>query len=376
MKLTSKWLLWFILVTVYAAIIGGLFYYNLFKYVFDTKLQNEMVEMVRYRAPQLVQALATKPKLVSFNEVDQMKEMMQNDSRLKSIIYLNYDGSIRWHENTKFIGMSYVDYNNSVGFDSSAAVLAIRNGAPRAVLTSDGADYEIAIPLLAKGGVVAGVVDLIVSRTGARDLIQSSMVRYAVGACIILLIIGGVLYLFLLWQVIRPLTLLKDEIEAISFNNLTLPYPDRSDEIGDVAASVKSLLSKIETDIKGEEHEEIMSLDKEKTWWKSILAVAIPKGTRALVVDENYNVLYTNFELAVEDGRKVHLLDVFDGRQQEIIQILGQAAENPSKVLRGTAISKNANCLVKALQLPDDAGKNRMIVVIEPEKDSVSEETL
>ena len=376
MKLTSKWLLWFILVTVYAAIIGGLFYYNLFKYVFDTKLQNEMVEMVRYRAPQLVQALATKPKLVSFNEVDQMKEMMQNDSRLKSIIYLNYDGSIRWHENTKFIGMSYVDYNNAVGFDSSAAVLAIRNGAPRAVLTSDGADYEIAIPLLAKGGVVAGVVDLIVSRTGARDLIQSSMVRYAVGACIILLIIGGVLYLFLLWQVIRPLTLLKDEIEAVSFNNLTLPYPDRSDEIGDVAASVKSLLSKIETDIKGEEHEEIMSLDKEKTWWKSILAVAIPKGTRALVVDENYNVLYTNFELNVEDGRKVHLLDVFDGRQQEVIQILGQAAENPSKVLRGTAVSKNTNCLIKALQLPDDAGKNRMIVVIEPEKDSVNEETL
>ena len=376
MKLTAKWLLWFILVTVYAAIIGGLFYYNLFKYTFDTKLQNEMVEMVRYRAPLLVNALVNKPKLVSFPEVEQMKEMMQNDSRLKSVVYLNYDGSIRWHENAKFIGKSYADYNNEVGFDSNAAVQAIRNAAPRAVLTSDGDDYEIAIPLLAKGNVVAGVVDLIVSRTGARDLIQTSMVKYAVGACIILLIIGGVLYLFLLWQVIRPLSVLKDEIDAVSLNNLTLSSPSRSDEIGDVATAVKGLLDKITSDLQGIEHEEIMSLDKEKTWWKSILAVTIPSGTRALVVDENYNVLYTNFELAVDGGRKVHLLDVFDGRQQEIIQILGQAAETPSKVLRGTAVSKNVNCVVKALQLPDDAGKNRMLVVVEPEKTVSNEENL
>ena len=376
MKLTAKLLLWFILVTVYAAIIGGLFYYNLFKYTFDTKLQNEMVEMVRYRAPLLVNALVNKPKLVSFPEVEQMKEMMQNDSRLKSVVYLNYDGSIRWHENAKFIGKSYADYNNEVGFDSNAAVQAIRNAAPRAVLTSDGDDYEIAIPLLAKGNVVAGVVDLIVSRTGARDLIQTSMVKYAVGACIILLIIGGVLYLFLLWQVIRPLSVLKDEIDAVSLNNLTLSSPSRSDEIGDVATAVKGLLDKITSDLQGIEHEEIMSLDKEKTWWKSILAVTIPSGTRALVVDENYNVLYTNFELAVDGGRKVHLLDVFDGRQQEIIQILGQAAETPSKVLRGTAVSKNVNCVVKALQLPDDAGKNRMLVVVEPEKTVSNEENL
>ena len=35
MKLTSKWTLWFVLVSLYAAILGGLFYYNLFKFVFD-----------------------------------------------------------------------------------------------------------------------------------------------------------------------------------------------------------------------------------------------------------------------------------------------------------------------------------------------------
>lgn len=368
MKLTSKWLLCFILVTVYAGIIGGLFYYNLFKYVFDTKLQNEMVEMIRFRTPQLVQGLAAKPKQVSFSEASQMKEMMQNDARVKSIIYLNYDGSIRWHENMRFQDMSYTDYNNEVGFDSNAAIQAIRSGVPRAILIDNGNSYDMAIPLLAKGNMVAGVVNLTVSRETARGLIRSSMIRYTVGACVMILLIGGVLYLFLLWKILRPLGGLKDSIEAVSLNNLTLDFPAGKDEIGDVAGAVEGLLGKITEDIKGLENTEIMSLEKEKTWWKAIFAVAIPKKTRALVVDENNNVLYTNFELKSSEKRKIHLLDIFDGRQQEIIQVVGEALENPGKVLRGSVVANEVKCTVKAVQLPDDAGKNRIVVVLEPTK--------
>ncbi len=369
MKLTSKWLLWFILVAVYAAVIGGLFYYNLFKFVFDTKLQNEMVEMARYRAPQLVQGLAARPKgEASFNEVLQIKEIMQNDARVKNIIYLNYDGSIRWHENTKFLKMSYQDYNNSVGFDSNAVVQAIRTAAPRAILTAEGDSYDMAIPLLAKGDTVAGILNLTVSRTQARELIRTSMVKYAVGAFLMIALIGGVLYLFLLLKIIRPLNALKDAIEAVSLNHLELAYDKRQDEIGDVAASVQGLLGKITQDIQSLENTEIMSLEKEKTWWKAIFAVAVPTGTRALVVDENNNVLYTNFALKSSENRKIHLLDIFDGRQQEIIRVIGEALENPSKVLRGTVMSDKIKCLVKAVQLPDDAGKNRIVVVLEPKK--------
>lgn len=368
MKLTSKWLLWFVLVTVYAAVIGGLFYYNLFKFVFDKKLQNEMVEMVRFQAPQLVQGLAARPRQVSFSEARQMKEMKQNDARIKNIVYLNNDGSIRWHNNTKFMGMSYNDYENSVGFDSSAVLQAINSGLPRAILASKGEEYDMAIPLLAKGNTVAGVVNLTVSREDARELIHASMIRYAVGAIIMILLIGGVLYLFLLLKILRPLGSLKDGIDAVSLNNLSLDYPERGDEIGDVAKSVQGLLGKIREDMKDLEHGEILALEKEKTWWKSIFAVAVPKGTRALVVDENNNVLYTNFELEETENRKVHLLDIFDGRQRKIIQVVGEALENPTKVLRGSVVNANVKCVVKAVQLPDDDGRNRIVVVLEPEK--------
>ena len=369
MKLTSKWLLWFVLVTVYAAVIGGLFYYNLFKFVFDKKLQNEMVEMVRFRAPTLVQWLASRPKgEATFREAEIMKGLQRNDDRIKSLVYLNYDGSIRWHENTKFLRMSYSDYNNSVGFETNAVVQAIRDGMPRAILAGNGDYYDMAIPLLAKGNTVAGVVNVTVSRENAKQLIQSSMVRYAIGAFIMILLIGGVLYLFLLLQILRPLESLKDSVEAVSLNNLKLSFPARRDEIGDVAVAVSALLGKIREDIKSLENVEIMSLEKEQRWWKTILAVTVPKGSRALVIDENNNILYTNFELHMPGKEKVHLLDIFDGRQQEIIQVVGEALENPTKVLRGTVVNKNVKCVVKAVQLPDDAGKNRIVLVLEPEK--------
>ncbi len=368
MKLTSKWVLWFVLVTVYASIIGGLFYYNLFKFVFDKKLQNEMVEMVRFRAPSLVQWLASRPKgEATFREAEIMKGLQRNDDRIKSLVYLNYDGSIRWHENTKFLRMSYADYNNSVGFDTNAVVQAIRDGLPRAILAGGGDYYDMAIPLLAKGNTVAGVVNVTVSRESAKKLIHSSMIRYAFGAFIMILLIGGVLYLFLLLKILRPLLALKDSVEAVSLNNLSLSFPTRRDEIGDVAVAISSLLAKIREDIKSLENVEILSLEKEQRWWKTILAVTVPKGSRALVIDENNNILYTNFELHVPGKERVHLLDIFDGRQQEIIQVVGEALENPTKVLRGTVINKNVKCLVKAVQLPDDAGKNRIVLVLEPE---------
>ncbi len=369
MKLTSKWFLWFVLVTVYASIIGGLFYYNLFKFVFDKKLQNEMVEMVRFRAPALVQSLAARPRgEATFREAEIMKSLIRNDDRVKSLIYLNSDLTVRWHENTKFLGMSASDYNNTVGFDTNATYQSHRDRLPRAILFGDGDHYDMAIPLLAKDNVVAGIINLTVSRESARKLIHSSMIRYAFGAFIMILLIGGVLYLFLLLKIIRPLGSLKDSIEAVSLNNLVLGFPARRDEIGEVAGAVEGLLGKIREDMKSLENVEILSLEKEQKWWKTILAVTVPKGSRALVIDENNNILYTNFELKMPGKEKVHLLDLFDGRQQEIIQVVGEALENPTKVLRGSVLNKDVKCLVKAVQLPDDAGKNRIVLVLEPEK--------
>lgn len=368
MKITSKWVLWFVMVTLYASVVGGLFYYNLFKFVFDKKLQNEIVETVRFQAPRLVQQLASRPRGEStFREAEIMKDWKRNDERIKNLVYLNSDGSIRWHENVDFLKYSYSDYNTSVGFDSNAVVQAINSRTPKAIMVKDGEYYDMAIPLLAKDSV-AGVVNITVSRASAKALIRSSMVRYAFGALLMMVLIGGVLYLFLLLKILRPLASLKDSIESVSMNNLDLYYPQRSDEIGDVAVSVAGLLARVREELKGLEGVEVMSLEKEQKWWKAMLAVTVPHGSRALVIDENNNILYTNFELPSKKGGQVHLLDIFDGRQQPIIQVVGEALENSTKVMRTSVSNNGAPCQVKAVQLPDDGGKNRVILVLEPEK--------
>ena len=370
MKLTSKWLLWFVLVAVYASVIGGLFYYNLFKFVFDKQLQNEMVEKVRKESAVLFEGINSRPRgEVTFREAVAVKDLLNSYQRIINLVYFNRNGSIRWHENTKFLGMSLQDYNQSVGLESNAVSLAIQTHSPRSFLTGNGATYDMAVPISSKNGEVVGIVNLTVSRDSARQLIYSSMVRYAVGAIIMMLLIGGVLYVFLLLKIIRPLNVLKDGVEAVSLNNLTFKLPKRSDEIGEVAGAVNTLLDKIRAEVQGLENVEIMSLEKEQRWWKSILAVAVPRGSRAFVVDENNNILYTNFEMTMPaDGRKLHILDIFDGRQQEIIQVIGGALENPTLVSRGNVVNKNVKYTVKAVQLPDDAGKNRIVLVIEPEK--------
>lgn len=369
MKLTSKWTLWFVLVSLYAAIIGGLFYYNLFKFVFDKKLQNEMVEMVRFRAPLLVSSLSSRPRSdATFREAEVMKAWKKNDDRIKDLVYFNDDGSVRWHENTRFLKISYTDYGNEIGgFNSAVVPQAIRDRVPKALMFDDGNYYDMAIPLLAKD-TVAGVVNVTVSRASAKSLIRQSMVRYGVGAFIMILLIGGVLYLFLLLKIIRPLETLKDAVDAVSLNRLELPFTPRADEIGAVAGAIVAMLGKIKEEVKSLENVEILSIEKEQKWWKTILAVTVPRGSRALVIDENNNILYTNFEMNITKKGPVHLLDIFDGRQQNIIQVVGEALENPGKVLRGSVVNKDVKCTVKAVQLPDDAGKNRVVLVLEPEK--------
>ncbi len=371
MKLTSKWILWFVLVALWTSVFGGILCFNLFRSVFDKKLQNEMVAMIRFRAPQLVQALAVQPKgEATFNEADTMKGLSRNDERIKSLIYLNYDGSIRWHENGKFLRMSYEEYNNEVGFETSVVVKAQREKRPQAFLfeDNDGTYYDMAIPLIAKNDVVAGIVKVVVSRQEAVRFIHSSMVRYACISLLMMLIIGGVLLWFLRHRVVGPLVLLKDSVDAVSLNNLELSFPPRHDEVGDVGVAVEGLLDRIREDIKRLNNAEIMSLEKEQHWWKTILAVTVPKGSRAIVVDENNNILYTNFELKVPGKQQVHLLDLFDGKQQAIIQVIGEALENPEKVLRSTVAYKDVKFMVKVVQLPDDAGKNRIVLVLDPEK--------
>ena len=46
MRLTWKWLIWFLGIGIYVMCLGGIFYYNLFKWTFDERLKQESITMI------------------------------------------------------------------------------------------------------------------------------------------------------------------------------------------------------------------------------------------------------------------------------------------------------------------------------------------
>ena len=72
--------------------------------------------------------------------------------------------------------------------------------------------------------------------------------------------------------------------------------------------------------------------------------------------------------LVIADNESIIRLDLREMLEDAGHEVVGEAMENPTKVLRGSVENKNVQCVVKAVQLPDDAGKNRIVLVLEPEK--------
>ena len=72
MTLTAKWILAFSMLGVYVMGLGGVFYYNLFKWTFDEKLKQEVIETVKQYSKSMTNGLLANQKAISFEEYDIM----------------------------------------------------------------------------------------------------------------------------------------------------------------------------------------------------------------------------------------------------------------------------------------------------------------
>jgi hypothetical protein len=172
--------------------------------------------------------------------------------------------------------------------------------------------------------------------------------------------------LFVIKSVTNPILYLTDSIENISTKSFQLDFMERGDEVGGLAKAIEGFLAKVKKEL--EEREE---LDKnrhhyEQEWWSSVLAITIPKGSRAIVVDENNNIMHTNFELNIKKEGPVHLLDLFGGTQQDIVNLVGQAMDNPGKIFRTKTESSGRAFGIKTMQLTSKGGIVRTVIVLEP----------
>jgi HAMP domain. len=366
-KISVRWFICFILVASYTVFLGALLFFNLFKHVFDVNLQNQIINTVSYSANTLINGLVTKKDYLTIPEMEIITSWPTHDHRIKNVVYFNGNGSIRYHRNAELIDKSFTEYDRGGYMETYAAYEAMVDKEPKVKMKPDGTMYEIAIPLkLKKDDKIVGVISLDVSREQVQKELKSAMMQYFIGSIAIMFLMGFVLYIFVIKKVVSPIVALTNSIDNISTKTFQFDFTQRSDEVGDLAKSVENFLGKVKQEL--EEQEELSKNRKhyEQEWWAEVLAAAIPKGSRAIVVDENNNIMHTNFELPLKKEGPIHLLDIFGATQQEVVRIVGQAMETPGKIFRAKTQSGGREFGIKTLQLTSKGGIIRTLIILEP----------
>lgn len=355
------------LVSIYVVVLGGVFYYNLFRWTFEEKLKQDIVETVRIKTPDLIKGLMRQKLYPTLEEVDVMT-WIGGDKRVADILYLNGNGIVRWHKQARLIGMPFDQYEKEIGVETSAIMLAYNSGQPKVRSVKNQPLFDIAIPLKAKGETIIGILDLQVSKESSDRIIASAMTKYIFGSIGVMILMGLPLWLYLRFFILAPILNLRDSLDTISTKNLEMKYPARRDEIGDLASVVSGLLVKIKQEFDLFAEREKQRQSDEGMWWLSVLSTAVDQSSRAFVVDEDNCVLFANFELNLRHaGERKHLLDIIDSQQQDVLRIIGMAMDNPRQTVEGDVQLKGVPCHVRAMQVQTAGTIRRTLVVFKPQ---------
>ncbi|MBI4057388.1 MAG: hypothetical protein HY399_07590 [Elusimicrobia bacterium] len=368
MKLGSKWFLWLFSVAFYVIILGGFFFYRLFHWTFDEKLKQGSIEMVRVYAPTLLKGLQKNVDVITLDELDVMGTFSKDD-RVAALLYLNKSGKVRWHKDASLMNMTYEDYGKKIGIPTNAIEQAYLSKSPKVREVPNQSVYDIAIPLSVRGDVL-GIVDLQISRKGAESLIRSAMIYYFFGGLGVLFVLGFCLSWFMYRSILTPLATLRDALESLNVKNLDLKFGSRKDEIGDLAEVIGSFLYKIKTEMTSALGKEKQRETAEEQWWDRILSTIVGKGQKAIVVDEDNNVLHTNFPLQGGSaiGSKLHLLDIVDSQQQDLLRLVGIALDRPNELVEGDTVFHAEPCHVRVLHLKGQGEIKRTLILFEPKR--------
>ncbi|OGS01703.1 MAG: hypothetical protein A3G41_06455 [Elusimicrobia bacterium RIFCSPLOWO2_12_FULL_59_9] len=377
MKLSIKWIIWFGFTGFYVMFLGGIFAHNLFKWTFDKKLYEDAASRVRIYHPTLVSGLQKNPGAITFAESDVMMSILE-DPRINQILYLNLNkasdqyGRIRWHKDPNLWGQAWESYEEKYGVQTDAIRQAYQSKTSQHQLIPGGQAYEVAVPL-SVGTEIIGLIAMEVSRKDVQKVLKDARSKYLVGALGVLLMLGIPLYFFLYQFVLQPLDMLKESVDAVSIKTLDFHPAGAKGEIGDVEGALAELLEKVRAELVAMRGREAARGQAEISWWKSIFLV-MAQSHHAIVVDENNNVLYTNIQIEKAAGDSpLHLLDVVDTQQQDLLRLVGQALERPNEVIEGAAAFQNRPCQVRVVRLGEgetEAGA-RTLIYFEPKKEEV-----
>ena len=274
-----------------------------------------------------------------------------------------------WHKESRFIGTQWDEFQKDIPPPTDAIKQAYISRIPKVRQVPKQPFYEISIPFSVRGEII-GIIDLLVSRAGAEVLIGSAMRKYVFGALGVLFLLGLPLYFFIHHYIISPLETLRDGVDSISLKNPVLRFKPRKDEVGEVSNSIAMFLGKVKTEVDTITNRDKVYKRSEQKWWRMLLDTIIPPRQYVMVVDENNSILYVNFELEQGmDSKNIHLLDVVDSQQQSLLRLVGNAFEEPGKIIEGETVFKNENMCVKITHTKEDSDVSRTLILFYPKRE-------
>jgi len=366
-KLTVMWLIWFVAACAYSYLIAGAYFRHLFSASFDKRLQEDMVKLVQTYKPGLAKGLQKKPDVMTMDELDVI-EVLAKDKMVTQVAYFNKFGRVRWHRQASLIGLEIADYEKSMG-RSEALWEALNTKTSKIRSTPDGQYYEIAVPFYTgtANKDLLGALWLQVTRKYVDDTVAWGMGRYRLGAAVVALLFGGPLYVFMYLFIIKPVERMQEGLDALSLKNLEWKVALRKDEFGELATGLGGFIEKVRGELTTLRGREAARASSERQWWGGIFAV-MGEGRQAIVVDEDNNVLFTNIPIAGPVPDRMHLLDVIDNQQQDILRLVGVALERPNDLVQGETLFQNKECKVRIVHLGDTADLKRTLIYFEPKR--------
>ena len=371
-KLMLVWGLVLVGSCVYSFVVASVYFERLFRSTFDKRLQEDMVKLVQTYKPALAKGLVKKPDALTIDELDVM-ESLAKDKQVSQVAYFNKFGRVRWHRQASLIGQEIADYEKQVG-RSEVLYDAMKYKTYKIAPTPDGQYYEVAVPFYSgmADKDLLGALYLQVTRKYVDDMVSWGMGRYRLGAAVVAILIGLPLTLFLYLAVMKPLEKLLDGLDGLSLKNLEWKVEGTvRHEFADLHAGIGGLIEKLKGELTVLRAREDARAGSERQWWAGIFAV-MGEGRQAIVVDEDNNVLFTNITLSGPVPERMHLLDVVDNQQQDILRLVGVALERPNDLVQGETLFQNKECKVRVVHLGSNADLKRTLIYFEPKREEPS----
>lgn len=306
-------------------IAAGMYYVTSYTATLNATLIDRVKMAVKMYQPILVN------DLVACNDLGLIShlETIEKGDDVTYAVIVDSNGKVLGHSDVYQIGKIYDDAatQRAVQTKEFAYKETVENGKRLFVCTSPLGDASLGSVAFLMVGVARKTVD-----TAAATARNNFFIF--IGALSAFLLVLLMMYFY--WDVVRPLTLIRDGITLMKTHLSELKCSVHTNtEVGDIYRATNELVAGIMDKMKTFEHQQTLSLDAECKLAEQLFSVLYRDALFAMVDDDN-RVVFSNIPSEINDKvtTGTHILDAFN--DSDIIHIVTEAYSKKGTIITGS----------------------------------------